>query len=192
MRKVTKACLVAGPGSVWAVSEEGDVATTSQGQWKQIPHCKEAPPSLLPKERRFCHVHTAPNFPRNFWTWRSIPTESVGGKVQMPEISSNCFLKRSGCRKETWWWLQWGKVALRVPFSLSNGELTLWRSLKTTPLGGKKCSWRWSSQTNITHLLRQAFMGNLASLITVWHNLCATPELCSCSLPCHMADSELI
>lgn len=122
------------------VSEEGDVVTVSQGQWKQIPHSKEAALSLLPKETTFCHVHThSHSFPRNFWTWRSIPPESVGGKVQIPEISSNCFLKRSGCRKEIWWWLQWGKVAVRVPFSLSNGELTLWRNLKTTP----KCSWRF-------------------------------------------------
>lgn len=123
--------------SVSWVSEEGDVVTTSEGQWKQIPLSKEAPVSLLPKETRFCHVHITPIFPRNSWTWRSIPTELVGGKVQIPEISSNCFLKRSGCRKDIWCWLQWGKVAVRVPFQLSNGELTLWRNFKTTPLGEK-------------------------------------------------------
>lgn len=85
-------------------SGEGNVLTVSERQWKRIPRPKGAALSWLPEEMMFLlsHVHMylqACIFPRNFWTWGSIATEMDGGKVRIPEISSNCLLKIGGLQK---------------------------------------------------------------------------------------------
>lgn len=111
---LTKTWLITWSGTVsqlggWVsvnwVSGEGNVVTISEGLWRRIPHSKEVPLGWLLEEIMFmlCRVHLQVHaciFPKNFWTCGSISIELDGGKVRIPEISSNCPLKIGGCGKE--------------------------------------------------------------------------------------------